>query len=121
MEHQILRIGEFMEGFWTVQFTGVQGWGAGVATFANGQVFGGDSGYMYVGTYTQQGNTVNAKVHVKPHVAGAVNVMGRAEFDLQLSGTLNGNTLVLTGSIPGTQLQLRGTLTKQHDLTTRAA
>jgi hypothetical protein len=110
-----------MEGFWTVQFTGVQGWGTGVVTFVNGQVFGGDSGYMYIGTYTLQGNTVNAKVHVKPHLMGAANVMGRTEFDLQLSGTVNGNKANLTGTIPGTQLKLQGTLSRQVDLTAKAA
>jgi hypothetical protein len=110
-----------MEGFWTVQFTGVQGWGAGVVTFLNGQVFGGDSGYMYIGTYTLQGNTVNAKVHVKQHAAGVANVMGRTEFDLQLSGTLSGNKIAVTGTVPGTPLKLQGTLTKQVDLTAKAA
>jgi len=90
--------------------------GAGVVTFVNGRVFGGDSGYMYVGTYTRQGNTVTANVHVKPHVPGSLNVMGRSEFDLQLSGMVNGDAANLTGTIPGTPLKLQGTLTKQHDI-----
>jgi hypothetical protein len=105
-----------MEGFWTVQFTGVQGWGAGVVTFMAGQVFGGDSGFLYEGTYTQQGNAMNARVHVRRYVAGAPNVMGRDNFDLELTGTLQGNTIGVTGVIPGTQLRLNGTLTKQRDL-----
>ena len=109
-----------MEGFWTAQFRGIQGFGSGVATFINGQVFGGDSGFMYIGTYTLQGNTVKANVHIKPHVAGAANVMGQSEFDLQFTGTLNGNTLNVTGTIPGTQLQLQGTLKKQHDFAAKA-
>ncbi len=65
-----------MEGFWTVQFTGIQGWGAGVVTLVNGQVLGGDSGFMYIGPYTEKGNTMNAKIHVKQHVAGVWNVDG---------------------------------------------
>jgi hypothetical protein len=83
---------------------------------ANGQVFGGDSGYMYIGTYTQQGNTMKAKVHVKQHTAGMQNVMGQKEFDLELDGTLNGNVISVTGTIPGTTMKLNGTLTKQRDL-----
>ena|SRR5438105_2030481 len=97
-----------MEGFWTVQFTGIQGFGAGVVTFVNGQVLGGDGGFMYVGTYTQQGDAVKANVHIKQHAAGVANVMGRSEFDLQLSGKLNGSKMTLVGTIPGTSLQLQG-------------
>jgi hypothetical protein len=109
-----------MEGFWTVQFTGVQGWGAGVITLIGGQLFGGDSGFLYTGTYTQHGNALTARVHVKQYVVGGVNVMGRNEFDLELSGTMQGNTITATGSIPGTPLRLSGTLTKQGVLPLRA-
>lgn len=108
-----------MEGFWTVQFTGVQGWGAGVLTLIGGQVFGGDSGFLYTGTYTQEGNTLTARVHVRQYVPGVANVMGRNQFDLELTGTLQGNTITATGNIPGTPLRLNGTLTKQGDLPAR--
>jgi 2-keto-4-pentenoate hydratase/2-oxohepta-3-ene-1,7-dioic acid hydratase in catechol pathway len=105
-----------MEGFWTVAFKGIQGFGAGVATLIGGKVFGGDSGYLYTGTYTQQGNTLNARIHVKQYVQGVPNVMGRTEFDLILTGTLSGNTITATGTIPGAPGQLVGTLTKQQEL-----
>ncbi len=108
-----------MEGFWTVQFTGVQGWGAGVITLIGGRVFGGDSGFLYTGTYAQQGNALTARVHIKQYNSGVPNVMGRNEFDLELNGTLQGNTLAGTGTIPGTQLRLNATLTKQADLPTK--
>lgn len=106
-----------MEGFWTVQFSGLQGWGAGVITLIHGQVFGGDSGFMYTGTYTQEGNILNAHVHVKPHTTGVTlpvsNVMGRDEFDLDLKGTMDGNRIMATGNIPGTPLQLNGILSRR--------
>lgn len=105
-----------MEGFWTVQFTGVQGWGAGVLTIIGGQLFGGDSGFLYTGNYQQTGNSMTGRVHVKQHAAGTLNVMGRNEFDLELTGTLQGNIIKVTGKIPGTQLQLTGSLTKQGNL-----
>jgi T3SS negative regulator,GrlR len=95
---------------------GVEGWGAGVVTLANGKVFGGDSGYLYSGTYTQSANTMNARVHVKQYVAGIQNVMGRSEFDLQLDGITNAGRMAVTGTIPGTPLRLHGILTKQGDL-----
>ncbi len=50
-----------MEGFWTVQFQGVQGMGAGFITLIGGQLFGGDSGFLYKGTYTQQGDNLTAQ------------------------------------------------------------
>jgi uncharacterized protein DUF6680 len=109
-----------MEGFWTLQFTGVQGWGAGVITFMDGQILGGDEGYLYDGTYTRQGNGFVARVHVKQFVAGVPNVMGRTEFDLEMTGTKQGNTITATGAIPGTPLTIAGSLTKQRDLPARA-
>lgn len=109
-----------MEGFWTVQFNGVQGWGAGVVTLIGGQLFGGDSGFLYTGTYSQQGSAFTAQVHVKQYMPGVANVMGRNEFDLGLTGTVQGNTVAATGSIPGTSLRLSGTLTKRSDLPARA-
>ena len=64
-----------MEGFYTVQFKGVQGLGAGVVTLVAGRLFGGDSGYLYTGTYTDTGNTLKAQVHVKQFVPGSSSVM----------------------------------------------
>ncbi|MGD1097307.1 MAG: GrlR family regulatory protein [Bryobacteraceae bacterium] len=109
-----------MEGFWTIQFTGVQGMAAGVIVLIGGQVFGGDNGFVYTGTYTQDGNTMTAQVHVKQHAAGIANVMGRSEFDLKLNGTLTGNKITVAGQIPSTPLTLTGILTKQGNLPARA-
>lgn len=109
-----------MEGFWTVQFSGVQGWGAGVLTLIGGHAFGGDTSFLYVGTYSVQGTAMTGRVHVKRHAVGLPNVMGRDEFDLELNGTLKGNIVTLAAKIPGTAMQLSGTLTKQGDLPARA-
>jgi len=105
-----------MDGFWTIQFEGVQGWGAGVITLIKGVVFGGDSGYLYTGTYTQQGNAMTAHVHVQAYVNGIPNVMGRSSFDLEITGTEQGNSVRIVGAIPGTQLRLNGTLTKRGEI-----
>jgi hypothetical protein len=110
-----------MEGFWTVHFKGVQGLGAGVVTLIGGQLFGGDTGFCFTGTYSQQGNTMTAHVHVKQHVAGMANVMGRSEFDLELNGTMQGDTISVTGKIPGTSMHLAGRLKKQGSLPAKAA
>jgi len=108
-----------MEGFWTVQFSGVQGWGAGVIALIGGKVFGGDSGFLYIGTYAVQGAIMTGHVHVKRHATGMPNVMGRDEFDLELNGTIKGNIISVIAKIPGTPLQLSGTMTRQADLPTK--
>jgi hypothetical protein len=109
-----------MEGFWVLQFSGTQGWGTGVATLINGQIFGGDSAFVYYGTYKVEGASFRGRVHVQRYVSPAVmpivNVMGMDQFDLELTGNQVGNTITVTGVIPGTQLRLNGTLAKQHDL-----
>jgi hypothetical protein len=108
--------GEKMEGFWLVQFTGVQGFGGGAVTLVNGKVFGGDSGFMYSGSYADQGGKLHAKIHVKRSFPGTQSVMGLDNFDLELTGTLQGNTIAATGSVPGSPLRFQATLTKQGDI-----
>ena len=54
-----------MQGFWTIQFRGVQGFGSGVVTLIDGDIFGGDGGYIYTGSYKTNGPTLDAQVHVK--------------------------------------------------------
>ena len=107
-----------MQGFWTVQFSGVQGFGAGVLMFVNGQVFGGDSGMLYTGTYSQQGNTVTAHIHIERFAAtpSMQSVMGPNTFDLDVTGTVLGDTATVAGVIPGTPMRLNATLTKRSNL-----
>jgi hypothetical protein len=108
-----------MEGFWTVHFVGVQGWGTGVVVYIGGHVFGGDSVAKFTGTYDRQGDAVTVRLHVKQISPDLMGVMGRNEYDLDLAGTLEGDKLNLAGNIPGTDLRLKATLTKQCDLPAR--
>ncbi len=108
-----------MEGFYTVQFVGVQGWGTGVAVYMGGHVLGGDSAVMFTGTYDRKGDAVTVKLHVKQIAPGLMNTMGRNEFDLDLAGTVDGGKIKLAGNIPGTEERLKATLTKQSELPAR--
>lgn len=63
---------------------------------------------------------MNARVHIRRVVAGFPTVMDLEQFDLELTGRLQGNTLVVTGGIPGTELRLSGIMMKRGDLPTRA-
>lgn len=107
-----------MEGFWSVQFQGVQGMGAGVITLVGGQLFGGDSGFLYTGTYTVQGNTLQAKVNVKQFAGSNTSVMGLNQFSLDLSGTIQGDRGTMTGTATGTPLRFTAQLTKQGNIPT---
>jgi len=109
-----------LEGFWTVHFVGMEGWGKGVVVYIGGRIFGGDSVVMFTGTYDQQGDAVTSKIHVTQIDPQLMGVMGRNEYDLDLAGTLKENKLNLSGNIPGTDLRLKATLHKQSDLPARA-
>jgi hypothetical protein len=90
------------EGFWIVQYEGMQGNGGGVAMFTKGQVFGGDTGYTYLGSYTTQGNSVNARVMVRNFIAGIPSVVGiTGDFELSIDGVIEGNIIRGTGSLIG--------------------
>lgn len=110
-----------MEGFWTVQFAGVQGWGSGVITLMGGELFGGDGAFLYTGTYKQDGNGLQARVRVRKHsnVPGIQSVIGRDQFDLDLVGTKQGNTINAVGTVSGLPLRLNATLTQQGQLPAR--
>ena len=113
-----------MEGSWAVKsvgkFAGIHGLDHGVITLTNGKVSGGDSHFLYDGTYTQNGNRLEAHVHVKQHAAeGAmplVIVEGRNDYDLEVTGTRQGNTIMASGFMKGTDRRLEVELTRQRDL-----
>jgi hypothetical protein len=49
-------------------------------------------------------------------VPGLMTVMGRNEYDLDLAGKLDGNTLHLAGCIPGTEMRLSAVHLKQCEV-----
>jgi hypothetical protein len=90
-----------VEGFWIVQYEGMKGNGGGVAMFIKGQVFGGDTGYTYLGSYQTQGNSVKAHVNVRnflPDIPSVLGVVG--DFELNIEGTFTGDIVKATGSLP---------------------
>jgi len=106
------------EGFWTVQFQGVQGGGGGVVVFTKGKVLGGDSGYTYVGKYEENGNNIKARITVSNFIPGIPNVMGRqANFELEFAGTVNGDVAAVTANLVGAPTQkLNARLTRKANL-----
>ena len=104
-----------MNGFWTAKFNTAFGTGFGVAYFTGTEVFGGDSGYTYIGTYETKGDTIVSKLRITPFGTGIPTVFGSSNqpFDLTITGTVQGNQMTGRGSAshaPGAGFQV--TLTK---------
>jgi hypothetical protein len=91
-----------MDGFWIVQFEGIEGGGGGVAVLLRGNVYGGDSAYHYTGTYLAEGGVLTAKVLVHQFLPGIGNVLGiEGDFNLSLVGNLDGAAVTGTASLVG--------------------
>jgi len=93
-----------VDGFWIVQYEGMKGNGGGVVIFTKGKVFGGDTGYTYMGSYRTQGTSVKANVKVcnfLPDVPSVVGVAG--DFELNIDGTVEGDVIKGTGSLVNSQ------------------
>jgi hypothetical protein len=93
-----------IEGFWIVQYEGLQGNGGGVVMLIKGQVFGGDSGSTYIGTYQEDAKTFKARVRVHNYMPGVVSVIGMdGDYDLEITGTVEDGIIKASGSPIGQQ------------------
>jgi hypothetical protein len=107
-----------LDGLWIVQFTGKDILGSGVAVFSNGKVFGGETGFYYVGTYAAQGKAVKARVVIRnfdPSIPSGFGVQG--DYEMDVSAMLQDNQMTGTAMIanqPQNSLGIR--LTKKADL-----
>ena len=64
-----------MNGLWTAEFGSSTGmFGGGVLVFRDGQIWGGDGSYFYVGEYKLKGKDFEATVKVSPFLEGAESV-----------------------------------------------
>lgn len=106
-----------MDGFWTARFVTPMGSGGGVAYFTANEVFGGDSGFTYLGSYQVNGTNIVTKLKITPHSTGIPSVFGSTAqaFDLTITGTIQGNQISGTGSAsiaPGVSFQVNLTKVK---------
>ena len=109
-----------IEGFWIVQYEGMRGNGGGVAMFIKGQVFGGDTGYTYTGSYNEKDGVVKAHVMVRnflPDIPSVLGVVG--DFELTIDGKLENGVINGTGSlVKGDAVGIAVKLTKRAELPT---
>ncbi len=91
-----------VEGFWIVQYEGVAGNGGGVVLFMRGRVLGGDTGYVYTGTYEERGDELRAQVAVRNFLPEIVNVAGFVgDFELAITGKIEGGLVKGTAALVG--------------------
>jgi len=92
-----------MEGFWIVQYEGVRGNGGGVAVFMKGHVLGGDTGFIYTGTYeVSEHQQLAARIKVRNFLPEVPNVLGvEGDFELVLKGTVAGAIIKAGASLVG--------------------
>ena len=91
-----------VEGFWIVQYEGVQGNGGGVVVFMKGRVLGGDTGFVYTGTYQSTEKELSALVKVHNFLSEVPSVLGvKGDFELSLKGTVTRQIIKATASLVG--------------------
>ena len=107
-----------IEGLWIVQYESVKGGDGGVIVFVKGQVLGGDSGFIYTGTYKSDGKTISARVLVHNFAPGVMSVLGiQEDVELAVQGTVSdkiikGSASLINQEGPGMVVKL----TKVTDL-----
>lgn len=107
-----------MEGFWILQVQGPQGSTGGVAVFVNGKIFGGDNGFLYMGTYMMQGGIAKARIIVQNFDSAVPNIMGlTGNYEMHISATITGDKGVGTAMVANQPQRTVGIqLTKKADL-----
>jgi hypothetical protein len=89
-----------IEGFWILKILPPPVTSGGVAVFINGKVFGGDSGFTWVGSYTARDRLIKARVrvhHFDPDIQSILGLEG--DYDMHISGTLDGNCITGTAMV----------------------
>jgi hypothetical protein len=107
-----------VEGFWILEIQTPQVASGGVAVFVKGKVFGGDSGFTWVGTYAEDGRIVKARVNVHnfdPSIQSVLGITG--DYEMHISGNVQGDVITGTAMLanqPQHSLAIR--LTKRANL-----
>jgi T3SS negative regulator,GrlR len=87
-----------VDGFWTLQADSLQGSIGGVAVFMEGSVFGGDSGFTYIGHYETNGKSFKARLSIHRFMRGVVGILDiEGDFELDVIGTMEGNVIRASG------------------------
>jgi hypothetical protein len=88
------------DGLYKVYFESPLGADFGVVHAVGGKIWGGDSSMFYVGSYVTSGNEITAHVSTKRHSGGHLSVFWFDNNEVDLKGTVQGDTVQFTGRAP---------------------
>lgn len=87
-----------IEAMYGVEFVSNEMAGYGVAVLETGRIFGGDSSFVYVGSYEVTNGIVTVQVKCTNDRDLLPSVFGELkEFNLSLQGTINDKEFILQG------------------------
>ncbi|MFB9265767.1 hypothetical protein ACFFWD_21865 [Bradyrhizobium erythrophlei] len=107
----MLRDGEYAAWFRTAR-----GEGTGIVHLFNGRISGGDSMFVYSGSYQVEHNSFTATLLTRRYADGPTTVFGLDEVEAELTGEFRGTTAVCAGTAkqaPG--LRFEATLFLQQE------
>ncbi|MEY2578997.1 MAG: hypothetical protein QOI49_1821 [Verrucomicrobiota bacterium] len=107
-------VGDVSPGIYVAHFSGLPNGqtGSGLALIGNGNINGGDAGYLYKGTYEISARRISCSLKITRWDPSATSIFGNlASFDLKLTGQFAGSpaTLGLEGNVvqfPNMRLRL---------------
>lgn len=108
-----------IEGLWSVDFFSNTGdFGAGIVVFETDRVFGGDSQYYYLGTYTVQNHIIKGAVKVTHFANDPYSIFGKdKEFHLNIEGKISDQVFEAQGyRIDNPDLRIGIRFTKRAEL-----
>jgi hypothetical protein len=90
-----------IDGLWTAKIQAGANSTSGVLVFTNERVLGGDSGFMWNGTFKVSGDSLKADIHVKNYDPSVPpRLFGATEYDVSMYGNIKSDTISATGSSP---------------------
>lgn len=89
-----------ISGLYSVRFQTPLGAGAGVVYAQDGQLWGGDSGIYYRGSFQENGGELTATINVDRHASGMNSVFGVDKAAIHLKGRINGTSVSCSGTSP---------------------
>ncbi len=99
--------GAVLSGLWTIEFsTNAGDMPGGVFIFQKGRIYGGNSGFFYLGNYIIDSDSINAKIEVVNSSSGANPIFG----------SLKNSTLILWGRVQAPEMELTGRLSARPAL-----
>ncbi len=96
-----------LSGLWTIELsTNTGDMPGGVFIFQKGRIYGGNSGFFYLGNYITEGDVISAKVEV----------VNSSSASNPVFGSLKNSTLILSGRIQAPDMELTGRLSAKPAL-----